>query len=50
VAHWPAAERAALWEMVRLKGSTRERPFAQASRAHIRWWRTLASYCERLER
>ena len=49
VARWPAAERAALWEMVRLKGGIRERPFALASRGHTRWWRTLAAYCRRME-
>ena len=49
VARWPAAERAALWEMVRLKGGLRERPFALASRSHTRWWRTLAAYCQRIE-
>lgn len=49
VARWSAADRAALWEMVRLKGGLRERPFAQASRAHTLWWRTLADYCRRAE-
>jgi hypothetical protein len=49
VARWPVADRAALWEMVRLKGGARERPFALASRAHTRWWRTLADYCRRVE-
>jgi len=49
VARWPKADRVALWEMVRLKGGLRERPFAQASRAHTRWWRTLADCCRRAE-
>jgi hypothetical protein len=47
VARWPSADRAALWELVRLKGQLRERRFAQASRAHGRLWRTLADYCRR---
>jgi hypothetical protein len=50
VARWPAADRAALWELVRLKGDLRERPFAQASRAHTKWWRAVARYCGRRER
>jgi hypothetical protein len=46
---WPKADRLALWNLVALKGGRRERPFAQASRAHSRWWRTLADYCRKLE-
>jgi hypothetical protein len=47
VTSWPADDRAALWELVRLKGQRREREFAQASRAHTRWWRALAEFCRR---
>jgi hypothetical protein len=46
---WPSADRAALWELVRLKGCLQERRFARASHAHGRWWRTLADYCRRRE-
>jgi hypothetical protein len=49
VARWPSADRAALWELVGLKGRPQERPFAQASRAHARWWRAVANTCERME-
>jgi hypothetical protein len=49
IARWPSADRVALWDLVRLKGQLRERPFAQASRAHVRLWRTLGDYCQRFE-
>ena len=47
VSAWPPDDRAALWELVRLKGQRREREFALASRAHTRWWRALTDYCRR---
>jgi hypothetical protein len=49
VARWPSADRKSLWELVDLKGRPQERPFAQASRARVRWWRAVANYCERQE-
>jgi hypothetical protein len=49
LARWSAPDRAALWELVRLKGRAQERPFAQASCAHRLWWRTLTGYCRRLD-
>lgn len=49
VTRWPAADRLALWDLVRLKGSLRERSFAQASSVHAGWWETLAAYCRILE-
>jgi hypothetical protein len=45
VSAWPSDDRAALWELVRLKGQRREREFALASRAHVRWWQALARFC-----
>jgi hypothetical protein len=50
VTRWKAADRTALWELVRLKGGAQELPFARASRAHVLWWRTLAEYCREIER
>ena len=45
VVRWPSVDRAALWELVRLKGRLRERDFARASRAHTRWWGALREFC-----
>lgn len=38
IARWPAAERRALWRLVRLKGSRHERGFARAAASLPRFW------------
>jgi hypothetical protein len=38
---WPAAERRALWDLVRAKGAVQERGFVQLARRHAAFWRAL---------
>jgi hypothetical protein len=45
VAAWTPAARRALWALVRAKGTTRERRFAQLARVHAPFWSALSRRC-----
>jgi hypothetical protein len=49
-AAWTPEARQALWALVRAKGATRERRYAQLARLHAPFWEALARRCGRERR
>jgi hypothetical protein len=42
IERWSPATRAALWELVALKGAPQELPWARAAARHAELWRAIA--------